>query len=143
MGEKLKYKIIKSERQYNNYCKDLEELLAKSRKSDNDKIELITLLIEKWDDENYSLPDLDPVKLLKSLMIEHGLKSKDLISILNLSKGTISKMLNYQTGLSKQTIRRLSKYFSLSQEAFNKTYKLKHLDNRKVNKALNGLKFHG
>jgi len=99
MGEKLKYKIIKSERQYNNYCKDLEELLAKSRKSDNDKIELITLLIEKWDDENYSLPDLDPVKLLKSLMIEHGLKSKDLISILNLSKGTISKMLNYQTGL--------------------------------------------
>jgi HTH-type transcriptional regulator/antitoxin HigA len=63
-------------------------------------------------------------------MTEHGLKSKDLADILGLSKGTISKILNYHKGLSKNTIRKLSHYFKVSQETFNRPYRLVNEVNR-------------
>ena len=135
MQSKLKYKIIKSRRQYNTYCKALEELLFKTRKADEDEIELLTLLIEKYDDEQYQLPEFDPIELLKSLMSDHKLKAKDLTDILGLTKGTISKILNYQKGLSKDTIRALSEHFKMRQEAFNRPYKLKDPINRKYKNA--------
>ncbi len=37
----------------------------------------------------------DPIELLKILMEEHNLKAKDLLQILDLSKGTVSKIHNY------------------------------------------------
>jgi len=125
MATQLKYKIIKNRRQYNNYCKALQELLTKNRKSDNDEVELLTFLIEKFDEQQYALPEIDPIQLLKSLMADHKLRAKDLVEILNLSKGTVSKLLNYQKGLSKETIRKLASHFRLNQEAFNRPYELK------------------
>lgn len=122
--ETLKFTIIKSVKQYNNYCDILENLIAQDDTKTVDEIELLTLLIEKWDNENNTLNDSDPIELLKSFMFEHDLKAKDLVSILELSKGTISKILNYHKGLSKDTIRKLSDYFKVSQEAFNRPYKL-------------------
>ncbi len=135
MERELKYKIIKNARQYDKYCKILEELVFENGIKDEDEIELVTLLIEKWDDENYQMPEIDPIQLLKSLMEDHSLKAKDLASILNLTKGTVSKILNYQTGLSKDTIRKLSDRFKLNQEAFNRPYKLKNPINRKYKNA--------
>ena len=135
METTIKYKIIKTKRQYNKYCEELELLLAKNRKADLDEIELLTLLIEKYDEEQYQTPEMDPIQLLKSLMNEHNLKATNLTEILNLSKGTVSKILNYQKGLSKETIRTLSEKFSLNQEAFNRPYKLKSPINKKYRNA--------
>ena len=133
--EKLKYTVIKNEKKYKKYCGILEELILNENKSTKDEIELLTLLIEKWDNEHNSFQDSDPIELLKALMDEHDLKAKDLVEILELSKGTISKILNYHKGLSKETIRKLSDYFKLSQEAFNRPYKLIHEENRHVRNA--------
>jgi HTH-type transcriptional regulator/antitoxin HigA len=101
--------------------------------SNQDEIELLELLIEKWDSENNSFTDLDPVELLTTMMDEHNMKATDLVGILNLSKGTISKMLNYHKGISKESIRKLSDYFKVSQDMFNRPYKLVRTDtnNRK------------
>jgi HTH-type transcriptional regulator/antitoxin HigA len=66
-------------------------------------------------------------------MSEHQLKAKDLVDICGLSKGTISKILNYQKGLSKDSIRSLSNYFKVSQEAFNRPYLLRNEVNRVEN----------
>ena len=121
--ESLKYTIIKSRKQYDKYCNILEELICNDKDA-KDEIELLTLLIEKWDIENNSLMDLDPIKLLKYLMEENKLKSKDLVEILGLSKGTVSKILNYHKGLSKETIRKLADFFKVSQETFNRPYEL-------------------
>ena len=122
--ETLKYKIIKDKDTYFKYCDILEELVISEDKNTQDEVELLTLLIEKWDNEKNSLRDLNPIELLKALMNENDLKAKDLIEILGLSKSTISKILNYHKGLSKETIRKLSDYFKVSQEAFNRPYKL-------------------
>ena len=133
--ETLKYSIIKTEKQYNNYCNTLDGLLVQDKKELTDEIELLTLLIEKWDAEHNSFDELNPVELIKALMEENDLKSKDLIDILDLTKGTISKILNYHKGLSKETIRKLSDYFKVSQEAFNRPYKLINEVNRHFRNA--------
>lgn len=137
MNNVLTYKIIKTKKQYFNYCETLKGLLDKGYKKDEDEIELLTLLIEKWDEEQYQIPDLDPVEIINQLMLENNLIAKDLGEILSLSKGTISKILNYQKGLSKETIRILSEHFKMTQETFNRPYKLKNAVNRRFkNEAL-------
>jgi HTH-type transcriptional regulator / antitoxin HigA len=122
----LKYKVIKSKNQYKEYSRMLEELVSTDFKSKEmkDEIELLTLLIEKWDEENNTFDDVDPITLLHSLMKERGLKAKDLVEILGVSKGLVSDILNYKKGLSKEIIRTLAEYFTVSQEAFNRPYTL-------------------
>jgi HTH-type transcriptional regulator/antitoxin HigA len=121
---KLKYTIVKSKKQYNEYCKTLERFVAlKPTKERGQEIELLTLLIEKWDKEHNTFNERDPIQLLKSIMSEHKLKSKDLVKILGVSKSLVSSILNYRRGLSKENIRVLAEYFSLSQEVFNRDYK--------------------
>ncbi|RYD59178.1 MAG: transcriptional regulator [Sphingobacteriales bacterium] len=124
--ESLKYKVIKTKKQYDQYCSALEGLcdMSKRTPAQNDEIELLTLLVQKWDDDHKTFGELDPVQLLKSLMAEHGIKAKDLVTSLHVSKGLVSDILNYKKGLSKEIIRELAAYFKLSQEAFNRPYKL-------------------
>ena len=93
------------------------------------------MLIEKWDKENLPEVVLDPIQLIKALLQQNRLKSKDLSEILGVNKSTASRILNYQKGLSKKSIRILAKYFSISQESLNKPYKLRHKVNRKFKDA--------
>ena len=122
----LKYKVIKNKTQYNDYCKKLEELVFADDKSGavRDEIDLLTVLIEKWDADHNTFDDVDPIRLLHSLIADHKLKPKDLVDILGISKGYVSEILHYKKGLSKEVIRKLAEYFKVSQEAFNRPYKL-------------------
>lgn len=130
--ETLKYKIIKTESQYFRYCNALEEILDSGKKSrpTQDEIELLTFLIEKYDQEHNTFTDADPIELLKSLMTDHKMKSVELARLLKVSTGLVSDMLSYKKGLSKETIRILAEKFKLNQEAFNRPYKLKSEHNR-------------
>jgi HTH-type transcriptional regulator / antitoxin HigA len=125
----LKYKIIKTSRQYRQYCSELEVLVSTTpvKKEINDEIELLTFLIEKWDAEHSSFDNKDPVALLQSLMQQRNMKAVDLAGILGISKGLVSDILNYKKGLSKGIIRQLASEFKVSQEAFNRPYTLKIL----------------
>lgn len=125
--ETLKYKIIKSETQYNQYCNQMEQLLdsGQKAKSIHEEIELLTFLIEKWDEEHNTLEEVDPIRLLHSLMVDHKMKAKDLAELLGISKGYVSDILNYRKGLSKEVIRKLAERFKLRQVAFNRPYQLK------------------
>ena len=120
----LKYTVIKDKVQYDTYCKALE-LLLEHGAVDSDEIELLTVLIEHYDATHQHLAETDPIELLKSFMHDHGLKAKDLVEILGISKGYVSEILNYKKGLSKDVIRKLSAKFNVSQEAFNRPYKLR------------------
>lgn len=125
--ETLKYKVITSNKQYRNYCEQLESLVFTSQKTKpiKEEIALLTLLIEKWDETHTIFNDLDPIEILKSLMKDHKMKSYQLAKLLNVSEGLVSDMLNYKKGLPKERIRILSHHFKLNQETFNRAYKLK------------------
>ena len=125
--ETLKYKVIKTEKQYDEYCQILHDLDFSNKKKSKkieEVIDLLTLLIEKYDEEHNIFDEQDPVELLKSLMKEHKLKSINLANKLNVSPGLISDIINYKKGFSKEIIRQLAVLFKLSQEAFNRPYKL-------------------
>lgn len=121
----LKYKVIKDRAQYDEYCNVLEILLElKQTPAIEDEIELLTLLIHSYDEQNNIFTELDPITLLRSFMTEHRLKSADLVIILGISKGYVSDILNYKKGLSKEVVRKLSSHFKVRQEAFNRPYTL-------------------
>lgn len=121
----LKYKLIKTRDQYDAYCKILEELLGVGLdESVQDEVDLLTLLIETYDDTQSQFADRDPIELLRSFMADHHLKSQQLVELLGISKGYVSDILSYKKGLSKSVIRKLAAHFKVRQEAFNRPYQL-------------------
>ncbi|HEV9035516.1 MAG TPA: transcriptional regulator [Puia sp.] len=124
--EPLPYKVIKSAKQYKEYCAALEEMVMVRRKTQaqQDTIDLLTLLIEKWDATHNTFADADPVELLNYLMKENKMKAVDVAGELEISKSLVSDILHYRRGLSKEIIRKLASRFKVSQELFNRPYKL-------------------
>jgi HTH-type transcriptional regulator / antitoxin HigA len=124
--EALPYKVIKSLKQYKEYCNILESLVTAKKKTQThqDTIDLLTLLIEKWDQEHNTFSEADPVELLDFLMKENKMKAVDLAIELEISKSLVSDILHYRRGLSREVIRKLASRFKVSQELFNKPYKL-------------------
>lgn len=123
----LKYKVIKTEEQYYEYCRELERLddSGEAEGKYEEEAELLMVLIEHYDAEHSTFnTDADPVELLKSLMADHKMKAKDIAELLNVSKGYVSEILNYKKGMSKDVIRKLATRFAMRQEAFNKPYRL-------------------
>ena len=134
----LKYTVIKNKTQYKEYCNKLEELVFVNTKSKaiKDEIDLLALLIEKWDAEHNSFYEVDPVTLLRSFMEEQQLKAADLVDLLGVSKGYVSEILNYKKGMSKEVIRKLADRFKVSHEAFNRAYELKTTNDISAKKAV-------
>ena len=134
--ETLQYKVIKTINQYKAYCNLLEELVVIKKKTrhQQDTVDLLTLLVEKWDEEHNTFSDTDPV-LLDYLIKENKLKAVELAGELEVSKSLISDILHYRRRLSRDIIRKLSNRFKVSQEHFNKPYKLASKGKSRVKNA--------
>ena len=117
----MKYTIIKSKKQYFEYCSRMELLgeLKKRTKDIIDEIELLQLLIDKYDSEKLISNSIPPHELLKALLVEHNMKGIDLAQLLQVSPGLVSDMLNGKKAFSKNSIRIISEHFRVKQEAFN------------------------
>ena len=112
----LQYKVIKTITQYKSYCNLLEELVMvkKKTKEQQDTIDLLTLLIEKWDEAHNTFAETDPVELLDYLMKENKIKATDLAKELEISNSLVSDIINYRRALSKENIRKLTLSFTTS-----------------------------
>lgn len=134
----LTYTVIKSENQYYKYCDELEELVfskKKKTKAQKDIIDLLTVLIEKWDDDHDTSEDIQPVEMIKYMMERNKMKPVDLARLLGISKSLMSDVLNYRRAISKVMVRKLAERFAMQQEAFNRPYNLKVTPKKKVKKA--------
>ena len=117
--------LITSEKQYIQYCNLLEKWGENSStKKIQKKIEVLELIIEKYNETHFEAKHNDPISFLKDLMDTHGLSQQKLADDLGISKGAMSLILNYKRGLSKDIIRKLSKKFKMRHEAFNRPYEL-------------------
>ena len=111
--------LIHSEEQLEAYTKALFRLtvLAKPTPSQLDAIDLLTLLIERYEEENYKLPSVSPVEVLKFLLEQHGLKQRDLAADLG-GESVVSEVLSGRRKLNTTHIERLSARFHVSPSVF-------------------------
>jgi len=80
-------------------------------------LDLLTLLVEKYDEEHYQIPDAAPHEVIQYLMQERGLRNKDLESALG-SRGVTSEVISGKRKPSKAQIKNLAEFFSVSPELF-------------------------
>lgn len=116
--------IIKTEKQYNQALTRLEVIFDASPKSKEGKeAELLVLLIENYEEENYKIEAPDPIVAIRIRMEELNLKQKDLVGIVG-SKGIVSEVLNRKRQLTVKMIRKLSEKLNLTHSTLIQEYKL-------------------
>lgn len=116
--------LIESEKEYKESARRYEEIREAGKGSPEHKEKLLlSFLLNKYDQERWSVPELDPIELIKERMEDLGLKSADLAREYG-DKGTISKVLNYKQPLSLNMIRLFSQMLRIPAEALMKEYKL-------------------
>ena len=79
--------------------------------------EVLTLLIEDYEEKHHPLPEVSPNESLKVLMEERGLKHKDIWPVVG-NKGAATEILNGRRSISKAQARRLSKFFRVPIDLF-------------------------
>ena len=84
---------------------------------------LLAVLINKYEEELWELPDVDPIEMIKIRMEDFGYKAADLAKEYG-DKGTVSKVLNYKQALSLTMIRKFSKLLRIPIESLTKEYAL-------------------
>ncbi len=95
-GDNMELKVIKSEKQYQEYLSWVDELFDTQVKPDTREGEILQvalLLIKQYEDANYPVPMPDPIEAIKVKMKEAGLRNKDLVGKVG-SKGYVSSILS-------------------------------------------------
>jgi HTH-type transcriptional regulator/antitoxin HigA len=117
---KVAPKVIRTERENEAYTEILYELDQRSKSltpAEKELAELLTLLIENFEDKQYPLPRAKPLEVLRFLMEQHDLRQKDLVDIFG-TASIVSEVLNGKRELNKDHIKRLSRRFHVSPELF-------------------------
>jgi HTH-type transcriptional regulator/antitoxin HigA len=79
--------------------------------------ELLTLLIEDFEEKHYALTAASPLDVLNELMVANNLKQKDLLDVFG-TPSIASEVLGGKRRLNTEHIRRLSRRFKVSPEVF-------------------------
>lgn len=117
---KMPPKVIHNDEENEAYTEILMELDRRSErltKAERDFSELLTLLIEDYEEKRYPVPKAKPISVIRFLMDQHGLKQKDLNGIFR-TVSIASEVLNGKRELNKDQIERLSARFHVSPEVF-------------------------
>src|SRR5271157_3382956 len=112
--------VIRSEAENERCIRALEDLDSKgSRLSTAERrlADLLTLLVEDFEEKHYALKPADPVTVIEELMSANGLKQKDLLDVFG-TPSIVSEVLHGKRQLTTEHIRRLSRRFHVSPEVF-------------------------
>lgn len=113
-------RVIHSEEQNQHFISILEELERRSAhlsQGEATLAELLTLLIEEFEDRNYPLKAATPVEVLLELMESNNLKQKDLTDIFG-AESTVSAVINGKRDMTRDHIKKLSERFNISPAVF-------------------------
>jgi HTH-type transcriptional regulator / antitoxin HigA len=111
--------VIHDERQNQAYIRRLEELTRKRSvtRAEEKLIELLTVLVQNFESQEYPVPDASPAAVIRHLMDAHKLRQKDLVNIFG-TESIVSDVLNGKRNLTAEHIRKLSARFSVSPAVF-------------------------
>jgi HTH-type transcriptional regulator/antitoxin HigA len=119
MIEKGAPRVIHTEEELDQYAKALFRLTAKDNPTPSElqAVELLTMLVEQYEDRIHPIPSASPVDVLRYLMDRHDLKQKDLVPELG-SESNVSQILSGARNLTLPHIYALAARFSVPASAF-------------------------
>ena len=121
----MKVKPIKTEQEYFEALKNLEQIFdAKANTSEGDDAEILSLLIDDFENKHYAIDSPDPIEAIRIRMEEMDLKQKDMVEIIG-SKSKTSEVLNRKKKLTLQMIRNLQEKLNLSASLLITNYPIK------------------
>ena len=119
----MNIKPIKTEKDYSSTLSQIERLMdAKPNTPQMDELEVLTTLVEAYEEQHYKIEAPDPIEAIKFRMEQEGLKQKDLITIVG-SKSRVSEILNRKRKLTIEMIRNLHKQLHIPIESLFLDYK--------------------
>jgi HTH-type transcriptional regulator/antitoxin HigA len=96
---------------------------AKRGTPEGDELEVLTLLVEAYEEDQYPIDGPDPISFLKDVMEFRGLAQKDLARLLN-SRPRASEVLNRQRPLTLSMIRLISQAWQVPVKPLIREYDL-------------------
>ncbi len=120
----MELKPIKTEKDYRNALKRLEVIFdAPIDTKEGDEAEILSLLIENYENEHYPIEAPDPIEAIKIRMEELNMRQKDLVGIIG-GKSRVSEILNRRKKLTVEMIRELEQILQISASVLVNNYKL-------------------
>ena len=99
--------VIKTEQDYQQAISRLEIIFdAPIDSPEGDEAEILSILIEKYEDEHYPIGPPDPIEAIKFRMEQMGMKKSDLAEIIGY-KSRVSEIFSRKRKLTLQMIRKL------------------------------------
>ncbi len=103
----MNLKPIKNKTQLNRALRRINELWGAKRNTDKgDELDILMLLVEKYEEEHYPIPPSDPIEAIKFLMEQKALTRKDLEPFLG-TRARVSEVLNKKRNLTLPMIKKL------------------------------------
>jgi HTH-type transcriptional regulator/antitoxin HigA len=112
--------VIHSKEENEHFIGILEKLERRSNEwspAESRLAELLTLLIEEYEEENYQLKAATPVYVLVELMEANGLQPRDMADVFG-DENTLSAVIAGRQDMTREHIKRLSIRFAVSPEVF-------------------------
>ena len=116
-------KPIKTKKDYQHALERLELIFDSKKGSNNgDELEILGILIEKYEDEHFPIGFPDPIEAIKFRMEQMGYNQTDLAKIVGL-KSRASEILNKKRKLTLEMIRLLHDNLKIPTEVLIQSYK--------------------
>jgi HTH-type transcriptional regulator/antitoxin HigA len=117
-------KPIKNEKDYRNALERLEIIFdAPIDTKEGDEAEILSLMIENYENEHHPIEAPDPIEAIKIRMEELNLRQKDLVGIIG-GKSRVSEILNRKKKLTVEMIRELERILQISASVLVNNYQL-------------------
>ncbi len=112
--------VIENEKEYERLLAEVNKLLKKGARisvEEEKLLDLMSRLIEDYEEEHHPIPDAPPHAVLQMFMEDRGLRQKDIVHLFG-SSGVASEVVNGKRSISKTQARALGKFFNVSPELF-------------------------
>lgn len=118
----MKISPIKNEKDYQNALDRLEVIFeAKKETQQGDELEILSILIDNYENENFPIGMPDPIEAIKFRMEQMGMNQKDLAEIIGF-KSRVSEILNKKRKLTLDMIRKLNTTLHIPTEVLIQDY---------------------
>ena len=139
----MKTRILKTESEYNAACERIYELIHSTENPiepdspEGEEIEILSLLVEKYEQEHHQMNAPDPIQSIKFRMEQMNLRQQDVAPLFG-GKTRVSEVLNGKRALTLKMITLLNRYLGIPLESLiigNKEIKLQDEQKEKLLKS--------